>query len=246
MSCALSATFERNGQPRRYGSSLLWNGVPGLSLAGFGLRLAIDLPRQTLREACAGREKQPGDIQACNRLIAEHDLKGEDLAEAIGETLAAIHYYIVALNRDPDNIDAHLYRGILALNVGDLQVASDDFDAVLRARPVNVDARANRGLTHVWRGDANLARADFSAVRAAGPQHPAMLRGEVALALRAGDGDTALWHLDAALRADPNDHRALERRSAIFRSLGDTAKAAADPERLRMVERAEYRRQYEH
>lgn len=72
-----------------------------------------------------------------------------------------------------------------------------------------------------------------------------MLRGEVALALRAGDG-TALSHLDAALRADPNDHWALERRSAIFRSLGDTAKAAADPERLRMVERAADRRQYEH
>ncbi|WP_294336086.1 tetratricopeptide repeat protein [uncultured Sphingomonas sp.] len=166
--------------------------------------------------------------------------------EAIGETLAAIRDYTVALDRDPDNIDAHLYRGILALNTGNLQVALNDFDAVLRARPGNVDARANRGLTHVWRGNADLARADFSAVRAAGSQHPAMLHGEAVLALRAGDGDTALSHLDTALRADPNDRWALERRSAIFRSLGDRAKAAVDLEQLHIVERAEYRRQYEH
>src|SRR6266545_969875 len=128
-----------------------------------------------------------------------------------------------ALETEPDNWLAVLYRAQAFEKRERLEFAAADYRTVLGADPQN--AEAHLGLARLARlarkqGDAGRARAEAEAALAGAPDHVGALSLLAELALEAGDQEGAAARWAQAVEASPRDRAARLTLAKLYRSAG--------------------------
>ncbi|MBS0253678.1 MAG: tetratricopeptide repeat protein [Proteobacteria bacterium] len=103
----------------------------------------------------------------------------------------------------PDNVDAMLFAGQLALEHRQLDVANEVFSHLHQIRPHHQAPMLGLGMIASLRGDAAGAKRWIGDARTAAPDNPMVAIAAAELALAAGDGNQALKVLGVA--GDQND-----------------------------------------
>jgi len=125
-----------------------------------------------------------------------------------------------ALEREPDNWLAVLYRAQTAEKRERLDFAAEDYRTVLSADPANPEAHF--GLARVARkhGEADRAKQEAEAALAGGPGHVGALALLAALAVEAGDGAAAAERWAQVVDASPRDRQARVTLAKLYRTGG--------------------------
>lgn len=155
--------------------------------------------------------------------------------EDIGDVARAIRDYGTAIQQDPRDADPYFSRGLLYLNMSLFDDAISDFTRSHGLDPKDAWSLANRGLAYAWKRDSERAEQDFAAARALDPSNYVVSHGEAVLSMQLGDTHSVIDHLNTALRQNPNDTWALQRRAEAYRRLGESDNADADLARLRSL-----------
>jgi tetratricopeptide (TPR) repeat protein len=148
----------------------------------------------------------------------------------------------VVIQKNPDQADAYLYRGLIWQQMGELEQAVADFELAIRLDPKSADAYAHRGI--VWQALGKLEKAgkDFSAAIKLDPKDASnyFLRGIVQQ--ERGELDLAIKDWTETLRIEPQNAKALMHRALALgmkedfeRALQDCAAALRIDPRMRPV-----------
>lgn len=148
--------------------------------------------------------------------------------EHMGDVEQAIADYSRAVRLRPEDSAAHLQRGLIFLDMNRLDDAVADFTRAHELKPNDAWPLANRGISYAWKNDQAAAERDFQAVRAIDRANPVLLRGEALLSINAGDMETAVERLTAALNQEPDNVWALRSRAAAYWKLGQFEKSRVD------------------
>lgn len=98
---------------------------------------------------------------ALSKKVCSLNERGFDL-QGGGEYDKSLPLFEEALQLDPRNGDAHVGRGQVRLNEGNVEEALADFEEAIRLVPTDAGAYCARGTVHFLRGDYAPALADFS------------------------------------------------------------------------------------
>ena len=86
-----------------------------------------------------------------------------------GEYQNAIDKFTEAIQANPDNPAAYLYRALAHHHVGEVDKAIDDNTEAIKLYPRMKDAHNNRGVTHAAKGNTEQAFADYNQALATDP-----------------------------------------------------------------------------
>ena len=79
----------------------------------------------------------------------------------LGQHIAAISDYDIAIRLEPDAADVYLNRGAAKDSLGQHLAAISDYDTAIRLKPDYTKAYYNRGVAKVRLGHKSEARKDF-------------------------------------------------------------------------------------
>jgi len=150
----------------------------------------------------------------------------------------AIKAYTAAISMNPFSEDVWKARNARAFAycaVRRYDACRDEAEAVINHEPKNALAYGLRGESYLHLSQTDRALADYSAAIALDPKDAVALFYRARIYTAGGRYADALRDLDAALALRPNEPRFYMLRGALFARLGDTASAAADAERVRML-----------
>ena len=153
----VSWKFNRSEHPKRYWTSMGWNGLIGGFLFFVGGQLVVEAPTQALRDRCYDRKdiwSATEELAACNRLLAEHpddDRSGVLAARGsgfyrLGEYRRSGADYDTAIRLDPQDGSSHYNLGLVHERLGDRERAVVDYEAAISIDPKNAEAYGIRGL----------------------------------------------------------------------------------------------------
>lgn len=143
------------------------------------------------------------------------------------DLIGAVEQLNLALQQDPCLTNAHLLRGQVYLELGQLPQALADFDQATRLAPRRPESYLYRGLLLQLQGDLQGAIAELAEVVRRHPSAPHHLR--LANLLRQqGSLPSALAHLDEAICRDPTSAPAYACRATVYGYLGEWEAAVAD------------------
>ena len=127
---------------------------------------------------------------------------------------------VLALEEEPDEWIAVLYRATVAEKREKWEFASIDYRTVLSADPANPEAHL--GLARVARkqGDASRAKEEARATLAAAPAHLGALGLLADLAVEAGQTEEAAGICAQIVDANPRDRKARLRLAKLYRAAG--------------------------
>ncbi len=123
-------------------------------------------------------------------------LQRGDYDKAIGE-------FTAALQSDPSNVQAVLYRADAHRLKGDYVQALADYGSALRQDPSNAQAMLQRGQVNWMTGQIEEAIDDFTMALQIDPKNPVAYHYRGKALIAAGDHDGAIVNLSEALRLDP-------------------------------------------
>lgn len=107
------------------------------------------------------------------------------------------------IEADKDLVTAHLHRGLVHADNGDLSRAIADYDATLQQDPDNGEAHFNRGLAFLELRDYDRAAADLERAAKLKPDDASVHLNRGITQAHKGDHDRALADYDRALTIDP-------------------------------------------
>lgn len=134
----------------------------------------------------------------------------------LGERAEAEALAVKALQDEPDNLDAMLLRGRLAMLRGDSTAAIEDFRKVLTQRPQSFDTLAWLIRAYVQDGQAALAEQGLRRSIEVDPKHEGVRVELVQLLAADKRMAEALAETDKALAVFPNSLLILQRRVELF------------------------------
>ena len=146
------------------------------------------------------------------KLIAAEE-KG---ADRIGELLNEV------LTENPKDNEALLLRGKLAASKGDYVQAIGDFRSVLKDQPNSAEVLQLLAATHLANEEPELARDTLMRGIENTPDDAELRLSMAQLLLRGNDIDLALEHVDAVLKVDQYNERALKAKYELLARRGDT------------------------
>ena len=155
-------------------------------------------------------------------------------AQQRGELERAVEIYRQALDIDPRLAEAHANLGVVLARLGRYEQAVRAYEQALSVDPQLNAARVNLGLAHYRAGALAAAAEAFAAAYAA---EPALLQVRQLLGLvlaEIGKDEEALPHLEASLKAAPQEPAVLFALGRVYARRGD-ARAEALAEQLRGV-----------
>lgn len=179
----LSQTYQRDGQPKRYWASLVWNAILGCALLAGSLGVAHDNYSPRCEEDDTYEEEALAEaLKTCNAILAEEGLNDERRADLLGargrvhhrlgNNNSALTDYSKALDQDPRDSYALYNRGIIYSRLGDLPRSIDNLSASLALRPDNDEAYLERGNAYLNIGKFKEAIEDYTTLHERDRDHP--------------------------------------------------------------------------
>ena len=167
--------------------------------------------------------RRRGDLQALKQL-------GLVMLAQLGRTDEALAAFDRALAIDPQDAEAHNYRGVALALLGRIDEALAAFDRALAINPQDAKAHDYRGAVLAQLGRMDEALAAFDRALAINPQDAEAHHNRGAVLTQLGRMHEALAAFDRALAIDPQDAKAHYSRSTVLAQLGrmDEALAAFD------------------
>ncbi|KHL24133.1 hypothetical protein PK98_15255 [Croceibacterium mercuriale] len=184
----------------------------------------LEEPARALADYSAALALDPQDATTLHNRALVH--------EQMGDAAAALADYNALLMVQPDNPAGLLARGELLHEMGAPDAGIADFTSAATLEQNDLQALANRGMAYAWQGDRAAALADRARIAARAPGHPALLRIDTLLALKAEDQPAALALLTSSLQAEPDDAWALMQRANIYWKMGEMDLARDDDDRV--------------
>jgi tetratricopeptide (TPR) repeat protein len=162
------------------------------------------------------------------RLLADSAARLAMTAYRNGNYPAAITAFTHALQLDPQNADAFLFRGDAKEKQGDYDGAIADYSRVLELEPKNVEAYQNRGVAKSEKGDNDGAIADYSQALQLDPTNAVVLLYRGYAKSTTDDNAGAVADYSRVLELEPHNADAYNGRGNARFMQDDAAGAMAD------------------
>jgi tetratricopeptide (TPR) repeat protein len=199
---------------------------PRDSASVFGLAQAYRRKRM-FDEAASALDK----VEELDNKFPTLQLERGRLAEAKGDTAAAIAGYQAALAETPDDIALKSRLGAALVLTGQLEEAEQLLREVLKAQPYSAESEHYLGRIEFQRGEIEASRVRFARAARLDPES-GMYRMYVGwAALESNEMTPALRELESAIKLDPNVGDAYWLRARIRIRAGTVRDALADLER---------------
>ena len=143
----------------------------------------------------------------------------------------AIHWYGVAIMKDPDNPNWFTKRGNAKRQSGNSKGAIADYDRAIELDPQNVDAYHDRGVAKGQSDDPKGAIPDFDKALELNPQDATAYYNRGFAKDELGDYKGAIADYDRAIEINPQDASAYINRGITKRKSGNSKGAIADHDR---------------
>ncbi len=166
-------------------------------------------------------------VAEVNRQVQGHLQQG-DQQFAEGDYQRALREYAAAIQKDPENAEAHFNSGITKRRLNDLKGAIAHYTTAIRLKPTSVDAYNNRGLVRSQLGDKLAAIADFTEAIRLNPQHVQAYNNRGTIYSEVGKKQAALADYSQAIQIDAQYYEAYFNRGIVQSDLGNTKAAIAD------------------
>jgi len=162
--------------------------------------------------------------------VADLVSSGRDLVDE-GKKHDALTILGLALNRDPDHVDALRLRGAVFLELGWIHRALADFDHIILLHPSCTACYFERGMVNLRSGDATAAMADLSTCLSLDPEFAPARASRAALLLQAQRYEEALAEVTRAAAARPDHDGDIHNRAVVLSHLGRYEEAIKEYER---------------
>ncbi len=131
---------------------------------------------------------------------------------------------------------AFILRGTAYRNLGDYDLAIQDFSAAIRIRPDFANAFNNRGIAYDYKADYDRAIQDYDQALRLQPGFPDAYNNRGLVYGEKGEYDRAIQDFDQALRLKPNYVEAIASRASAYVSKGDFDRAIEEYGRVIKIE----------
>lgn len=138
---------------------------------------------------------------------------------------AAMRFADLAVDKNPKNIDARLFKGDLLRAQGKIEPALVAYGEALKIMPDNTPARLSMASVELAAGKFDAARADIEAARKKAPKNLMVNYLQALLDFRQGKHAAALDSLQQILRTAPNHMPSVLLAGAVQFSLGSLQQA---------------------
>jgi len=184
------------------------------------------LPQATKRKAKMDPTTQaPSSGPALRLLSAALDAREK------GATERALEALDQAIDLDGRCTDAVRARGLLLMEMGELDLAAADLNRAVRLAPDSAYCELERGTVHLLRGRLEIALTAFERALALEPDLAAAHASRAAALLRLGRLEEALEAISNAVAARPDNDADLHNRAVVKTALGRHREAICDYER---------------
>lgn len=139
------------------------------------------------------------------------------------------------LKESPQDNDALILRGNLALAKKDYTVAISDLRAALRNQPNQASLLRQLAKAHEGNGEKELAKQTYQTALTAEPLDISLYLEYTAFLMNSGDTTQAIKTLDAALTIAPTDRRILEAQFNVYLSKKDGKSALQVAEKIKAM-----------
>jgi tetratricopeptide (TPR) repeat protein len=230
----VSWKFSRAEHPKRYWTSMGWNGLLGGTLLFLSAQQIIEAPTQALRDRChdwtdvyAATE----ELAACNRLLAEHsEIDRSDVLAArgsafyeLGRYRRAALDYDAAIRLDPQDSSSHYNLGLVNERLGDRDRALAHYEAAISVDPKNAEAYGNRGLIFLDTGRFDKAIADFTRAHQLQPKNIQHVANRGMAYASKNDPPHAKLDFEAVRKSEPSNSVVLHGEAVLALRGGDLA-----------------------
>jgi tetratricopeptide (TPR) repeat protein len=173
--------------------------------------------------------------ETAGRLIqdpsAQASFRAGVAAQQRGDLPGAADAYRRAIEAEPRFAEAHANLGVVLARLGEYEQAVASYERALSLNPALNAARVNLGLAHYRAGALAAAAAAFKAANAADPSQLQVRQLLGLVLVEIGKDDEAIPHLEASLRAAPQEPALLFALGRVYAARGDQ-RASALAERL--------------
>ncbi|MCH7787510.1 MAG: tetratricopeptide repeat protein [Chloroflexi bacterium] len=136
--------------------------------------------------------------------------------------------YEEAIRLDPQNAEAYYGRGNANLQLGQLDLALQDFSKAILLDPNNAMAHANRAGVYLVTGKFDLAIEGYGEALRIDPQNIEYYSSRAMAYLNQGQLELAVQDLDTAINLAPDDSQAYISRAMVYTLLGRLEEAEQD------------------
>ena len=168
------------------------------------------------------REEGDVDVEATKSYVEGLELLAQ------GDVTRANDYLIEAANKNPDNVVAIYYQGLIDYTKRDIPAAIANYDRAIQNNPNFALAYFSRGLAQYRQGNRQQALEDYNSAIRINPTNPWSYLNRGIVKEDLADLDGALEDYNRAIRIAPDYGKSYHNRGAVLYSRRDFAAALAD------------------
>lgn len=143
----------------------------------------------------------------------------------------ALESFTYAIDKDPEQIDAYLYRGMCYRNSGDYEKAIEDYKKVIMKDNNNIEAHNNRGIAYWEQKNYEKALNDYKKALELDKNDPIVHNNMGVLHTSEGRYKEALADYEIAIGFDPNSPEFYWNRGVTYYMMEDIENAKKDFEK---------------
>ncbi len=176
----------------------------------------------TIDDTKPDKEEGDVDVEATKNYVEGLELLSQ------GDTTRANDLLIEAADKNPNNVVAVYYQGLIDYTKRDIPAAIANYNKAIKNNPNFALAYFSRGLAQYRQGNRQEALADYNSAVRINPTNPWSYLNRGLVKEDLGDLDGALKDYDRAIRIAPDYGKSYHNRGAILYSRRDFEKASAD------------------
>ena len=171
--------------------------------------------------------RKPEEVNGVDAEATKDYVEGIELL-AQGDITRANDYLIEAAEKNPDNVVAIYYQGLIDYTMRDIAAAIANYDRAIENNPNFSLAYFSRGLAYYRQGNTTQALADYDQAIQVNPTDPWSYLNRGIVKEDLNDLDGALADYNSAIRIAPDYGKSYHNRGAILYSRRDFKAATAD------------------
>ncbi len=144
------------------------------------------------------------------------------------DSAKALENYNQAIQRNPNDAQAHNNRGSVYSEQENYAAALADFNQAIKLNPNYVNAYSNRGVVYGKQGNYAAALADLNQAIKLNPNYANAYYNRGNVYYKQGNYDAALADYNQAIQSNPNDAQAYNNRGGVYSEQGDYNAALVD------------------